>query len=285
MAEVSGQTTIRGIDIDKLAKGFADEENVFKKYLTVNNTSAREIRWYQKTSGFLNSPNTTGITTTQLAGLSQLAVPTVVEQSWTRMTSYVRKFFAESPWISTEDIMDSDVDVLGTNIRDITRAVENQVDARIYSTLSGSLVLSGSAMGLWSSATANPALDAVSGSANIRSQGYDISNLALLMHPNEYKNLVAWVIAKGSQIPNFASEKVVNGSIMEIVGNKVVVSNNCTQGIVVQIVPNRVATWKQFSPITAQSKDEVGIGTKFRCWEEGEVLLTDPNAGFVIKGC
>ena len=37
-------------------------------------------------------------------------------------------------------------------------------------------------------------------------------------------------------------------------------------------------------PTTAQQKEEVGIGIKIRVWEEGEILLTDPNAGFVIKG-
>jgi len=34
MANTSGEAEIRGIDIDKLAKGFADEDNIMKKYLT-----------------------------------------------------------------------------------------------------------------------------------------------------------------------------------------------------------------------------------------------------------
>jgi len=53
MADTSGMQDIRGIDIDKLAKGFADEENDFKNITTLSTTSAREIRWYKKTSGFL----------------------------------------------------------------------------------------------------------------------------------------------------------------------------------------------------------------------------------------
>ena len=43
MVETSGMAEIRGIDIDKLAKGFADEENILKKFVTVSSTSAREI--------------------------------------------------------------------------------------------------------------------------------------------------------------------------------------------------------------------------------------------------
>ena len=86
MADASGQADIRGLNIDKLAKGFADEENVFKKFVTVSNTTAREIRWYQKTSGFLDSTDTTGITASQIANTSERSRPVVVEQTWTRTT-------------------------------------------------------------------------------------------------------------------------------------------------------------------------------------------------------
>ena len=81
---VSGQSTIRGIDIDKLAKGFADEEFIFKQFCTVTPTSAREIRWYQKTSGILSGSATQGLTVQQtIANINQLAQPAVLEQSWT----------------------------------------------------------------------------------------------------------------------------------------------------------------------------------------------------------
>src|SRR3990167_9797961 len=121
MADTSGMAEIRGIDIDKLAKGFADEEFIFKQFLTVTTTSAREIRWYQKTAGTLDSTDTTGITASQIANVSHGALPVVIEQSWKRNTSRVQKYFVESPWISFEDIRDSDPDVLATNVRDLTR--------------------------------------------------------------------------------------------------------------------------------------------------------------------
>ena len=282
----TAEVLIRGIDIDKLAKGFAEEDIIFKNFLTVTPTSAREIRWYQKTAGLLDSVKTTGITGSSLTGMSQLALPTVVEANWTRQTSYVRKFFVESPWISYEDLNDSDPDVLATNIRDLTRAVNNQVDQRIYSVLSGSLLLSGAGMGTWTSGSVgNPILDLLSGSANIRGKSYNIDNIIVLVHPTDYKNLLNWVITlKGSSIPGFSSDKAQSGVLMSLVGNKIVVSNNCTLGMAVMLVPQQVATWKTFMPTTAQQKEEVGIGIKIRVWEEGEILLTDPNAGFVIKG-
>src|SRR3990167_9009910 len=112
MATTSGQANIRGIDIDKLAKGFADEEMILKRFVTNTTTSAREIRWYQRTAGVLDSTDTTGITASQIANVAYGARPVVVEQSWTRNTSYIRKYFVESPMLTEEDIRDSDIDIL-----------------------------------------------------------------------------------------------------------------------------------------------------------------------------
>ena len=286
MADTVGQSELRGIDIDKLAKGFADEEFIFKNYLNATPTSAREIRWYRKTAGTLDSTDTTGITASQLEGVGQLALPDVIEQSATRQTSYVKKFFVESPWLAWEDIRDCDLDMLAINVRDLTRGIANRVDKRIYNTLSGGLALSGSSMGTgWDDTTnGNPILDLLSGAMAIRSQSYDVSNLVVLMSPTAYKWLVNYVITvKGSSIPAFASSTAQSGVLTSVIGQRIVVSNNATDNWVVQIVPNRVATWKTFQPITAITKDEPGIGVKIRVWEEGEILLTDPNAGFVIN--
>jgi hypothetical protein len=286
MADTSGQALIRGIDIDKLAKGYAEEEFVFKQFLTVTTTSAREIRWYQKTADVLDSTDTSGMTASRISNAASLALPETIEESWTRQTSYVKKYFAESPWISEEDINDSDIDVLAGNVRAVTRAVAAQVDKRIYAVLSGSLSLKSNAVGTgWDDTTnGNPILDLLSGAAAIRTYSYDISNLKVLMHPTDYKNLLNYVITvKGSSIPAFASTKAENGVLMTLVGQSIVVSNNCDSGTPVQIVPQRVATWKSFMPMTSAVKTEEGIGRKIRVWEEGEILLTDPYAGHVIQ--
>ena len=97
MADGNAMADIRGLDVDKLAKGFADEQLVLKKFLTNSSTKAREMRWFQKTSGYLDSEDTTAITGSQIANTSFKARPFAVEQTWTRKTSYVRKYFVESP--------------------------------------------------------------------------------------------------------------------------------------------------------------------------------------------
>lgn len=284
MADTSSQAEIRGIDIDKLAKGFADEQNIFKKFINTTNTSAREIRWYAKTSGFLDSTDTTGITTSQISNVASKARPVVVEQSWTRNTSYVKKYFVESPWLSDEDIKDSDIDILATNVRDLVRAVERQVDARIYTVLSAAGCGTGAATadGWDDSATGNPILDILNAKQGIRSYGYNPEGAVLAINSIEHRNLINFLITvKGSSIPAFASEKMSSGVVMEILGCQVVVSENVPTDEAL-IFTRDAATWKSFTPITSVQINDPGIGTKIRVWEEGECIRTDPYAVYKL---
>lgn len=281
MADQSGQKEIRGIDIDKLAKGFADEENQFKRICTQTKTTAREIRWYQKTSGFLDSADTTGITASQIANVAERAMPVVVEQSWTRNTSYVRKYFVESPMISEEDIKDSDIDILATNVRDLTRAVARQVDSRIYSVLasvSGNAIRDGNSP-VWSLSTSDPIADIMCGMRLIRDDNYNPTGATLLLNPKNHEDLIRYLITtKGSSIPAFSSERIKDGVVMEILGLNTRVSTNVTANEALIVIPQRACTWKEFMPITAVVMTEPGIGRKIRVWEEGEAIATDANA-------
>src|SRR3990167_9542051 len=286
MADTSAMADLRGIDVDKLVKGFADEENVFKKFCTVSVTSAREIRWFQKTSGFLDVPDTTAITDSQIANTSFKARPFVTEQSWTRNTSYIRKYFVESPLISEEDIKDTDIDILATNIRDLVRAVQRQIDARIYTVIStGTGVLTGASTqdGWDDAATGNPILDLLTAKQQIRANGYNPEGAILAINSIEHKNLLNFLISvKGSSIPAFASNKVMDGTVQEVVGLRVVVSENATTDEALVFVPQRACTWMNFMDITSVVVDDPGIGKKIRVWEEGEALLTDPKAAYLI---
>jgi len=287
MADASGQAEIRGIDIDKLAKGFADEEIIFKRFLTVTPTSAREIRWYQKTSGFLDSVDTSALSGSSISNVSHGALPVVVEQSWTRQTSYVRKYFVESPVISNEDIKDSDIDIIATNVRDLTRAVARKVDERIYDVVSdtqatgsaGVETTAATGTGWDDTSGGNPVLDIMVAKRKIRENGYNPEGAVLLMDALAHQQLLNYLITvKGSSIPQFSSQKVGSGVVMEILGVNVVVSENVVTDSVTLLVPQRAATWKTFVPITARNIEEVGIGQKIRIWEEGECILTDPKA-------
>jgi len=287
MADSSGQAEIRGIDIDKLAKGFADEENVFKKLCAVTKTQAREIRWYKKTSGFLDSTDTSGITASQIYNTAERSLPVVVEQSWTRQTSYVKKYFVESPTISSEDIKDSDIDILATNVRDLVRAVARQVDKRIYDVMTAGVGNSNAATATWDNGTqsnVNIVKDLLTAKKDIRVDGYDPEGAFLLLTPNDHELMLTNLIfTKGSSIPAFASAQVSGmGVVMEILGLNVIVSTNVDPDEAMVVVGQRAMTWKAFMPLTSVVMDDPGIGKKIRVWEEGEAIMTDVNAASKI---
>lgn len=290
MADTSGMADIRGIDIQKLSEGFANEAFVLKKYCKVVNTSAREIRWYKKTAGVLDSTDTTGVTTSQIANVAFGALPVVVEQSWTRTNSYVRKYFVESPWISEEDIKDSDPDILGDNVEDLVRAVSSKVEQRILSVLGDTLGTGGNvntaaatADGWNDTATGDPIADINTGIENIRSYSYDVSNIVIYMNQAEEKHLKNYLInVKGSSIPNFSSDQVTKVRLMELLGCKIVVSANMSTDTVIMFIPQTSCKWKQFMPLTTKIKVDELIGRKIRVAEEGEALLVHPRSVHVI---
>lgn len=285
MADTSGQADIRGIDIDKLAKGFADEAIIMKKFCTISKASKTEIRWYQKTAGFLDSTDTTGITASQIANVGFKARPVVVEQSWTRNTSYVKKFMVESPWISYEDIKGCDPDVLATNVRDLVRAVQYQIDVAIYNAITDDASRqtgAATADGWDDTSTGNPILDILTAKQAIRSYRYNPDGAILLMNSIEERNLINFLInVKGSSIPQFASDLIKEGmlGLLKVIP---VVSETATTDEATIFVPKIACTWKAFSPIQAVVIDEPGIAKKIRVWEEGIPIVTDPKAIYLL---
>lgn len=289
MADSVGQQDILQINYDKMAKGFADESLVLKKYVTIKPTNKTQMVWYQKTSGFLTGVTTTGITASPIANIAKRSSFSVAGPTWTKNTSYVRKYGVESEMISMEDVRESDLDVLKTTMRDLSRAVGFQVDTRIYNVLSESLspsninTTAAVADGWDDAITGNPLLDILIGNRKIAVNSYDISNVILYINPVEYQNLVNYIVnIKGESMPALAESIVRNGVLSEVLNNKIIVSNNATTDYALQFVPKVSATWRPFTERTAKMIEEPGIGVKIRVWEEGEAILTDPKAVHLI---
>lgn len=300
MADTSGEQDLRGIDIDKLAKGFADlEPNPLQSTIRNAKTKAREIRWYQKTAGFLDTPDTTGITATGISPHAEGSLPQIAEQSWTRTTSYVKEFMLESPLITDQDIKDTDIDILGTNVRDITRGVKRKVGIRIYSILTdaaaatpttpltnGAVTVQTTAAvadGWNDSVTGNPIKDLLVGQRKFRQYGYQPIGSNVGMNSLEHEFLIDYLInVKGSSIPGFSSEQLKKGVVMEILNSNIIVDEIFTTDYVIQWVTEAVA-WKSFTSITAVKIVEPLIGVKIRVREEGEAILENPNGVHVIS--
>lgn len=289
MADTAAQADIRGIDINKLVEGFADVDIILKNYVRVVKTSAREIRWYQKTSGtgssnYLSSPTTTAVTTDMIETSSK-ALPVVIENSYTRNTSYVKKFFASSPLLSIEDLNDSDPDIWGDIIRDAARAVNKKVDARILTVLDAAGCGTGAAAGNgWNvDADADPIYDFLIAIESIESYGYNAGDLVAYMNPAEKKWLLRWVISvKGSSIPEFSSAKAESGEIMTLLGVKIVSDPNRPTDTVTIFSPSQAVIWREFMPTTSAIVDEPGVGKTVRIWCEGEAIRPNPYAVYKL---
>ena len=289
MADTSGMAEIRGIDINKLAIALEEEADIFRKFCNVTNTAAREIRWYQKgtgTNGILDSTDTTGITASQIANVAPGARPVVVEQSWTRKTSYVRKYFVESPTIPDEDIKDSDIDILAGNLRDLTLAISRQIDARIWNVMTEDQtavdINTNATAAAWDAASytnVNIVEDLMEAKQNIQvNSGFSTDGAILFLSPKDHRSMINWLIdGKGSSIPSFSSARLADGVVMEILGLRVVVSNNVTADYAAVVIPQKAVTWKAFTPISSAVITEPGIGKKIRIWEEGEAILERPK--------
>lgn len=278
---------IRGLDIDKLAKGFADEAFIFKTDCQVSSMSGDSIRWFQKTAGVLEatSPSAT-------KNVSPLSAPEQLEVSWTRTTSYPKKYFVEG-FISMEDIKTAELDVLATTIRDLTRVIVRDVDADIWDVMTESQspstinFFATTAVGgdQWDAASyaAKIILDLLHAKRLIKDNNYDAEGASCYMTPQCEEIVMDWLIGgKGSSIPGHSSDQVTKGTIMNIVGLNFKTSTNVTDDYVLVIVPQKACTFKQSMAITAKTIKEEGIGTKIRVWESGIAYLTDPKAACLI---
>lgn len=287
MADTSGQADIRGLQIAKAVKGFAEKAFVVKNYVQVNTTGDREVRWYREGVSFnnlLDSQDTSGITASRIANAADGAKPVVAEQSWTRLTSYVQKYFVESPLLSEEDLKDADIGLFARNLRGLVRAVANQVDAKIYDVLtesqSPSDILSTAAAGTgWDDTTnGDPVGDLMTARQKISAQNYDLTGAVAMMNSIEYKHLVNFLIRKGAQFPDTGDSSVMNGEVGKVAGLRVVVTETAVTDSVAVFLPNASATWMSFSGMEHHVIDDPGIGRTIRVLERGVCLLTDPKS-------
>lgn len=284
MADYVEQAEIRGLDIDKAVKGFALTEYTFKSDCMTSSMSGDSVRWYAETAADLTATDPQ-----KISNISPLSTFGTLEVSWTRNTSYVKKFAAEG-FLSMEDIKSADIDVLARTLLRLTRAVTKAVDQAIYNVLTENdtpvninTVATNAAWNTASYTGVNIIEDLLDAKYQMELYNYDTSNVTLYVSPLDYKSMVTWLIdGKGSSIPNFASDKVSTGTVLQLVGINIKISPNVTADKALMLIPQKACTWKSFQDITSRAIEEPGIGTKIRVWEMGVPILTDPRAVTLI---
>jgi hypothetical protein len=278
MANVE-QADIRGLKIDSTVKGFALREYVFKGDCVAASMKDDGIRYYEEDSADL-----TATAPSAISNVSPLSRPATLEVNWVRKTSYYKKYFVES-FISREDIQSAEVPVLARTLLRLTRAVTRQVDAAIYAAASaaatGSMTFATTTVGgdQWDDDNPDPIADLNRAKRLIAQNDYNPEGASLWLSPTDYESLVTWLIsAKGASIPSFSSDKVKSGTVMQIMGLNVKVSNNVTADECIVIVPNSAMTWYSFEGITSRVVENEGIGSMIRVWESGVPVVHEPNA-------
>jgi hypothetical protein len=272
------QADIRGLQIDKTVKGFALREYVFKNDLLVASMSDDGIRYYEETAADL-----TATAPSAIANVSPLSRPATLEVNWTRKVAYYKKYFVEG-FLSREDIQSAEVPVLSRTLLRLTRAIVRQVDAAIYTAVSAGagntfdVATVGGAE--WNAAAGqDPILDLMRAKRLIAQNDYNPEGASLWLSPTDYESLVTWLISsKGASIPNFSSDKIRSGIVMNLLGLNIKVSNNVTADQAVVVVPNSAATWYSFENINSRVVEEPGIGSMIRVWESGVPVVHEPNA-------
>lgn len=278
MADGAGQALIRGLEIDKVSKDMFEEALIFKREVKTESTPSREIRWYQKTSGYL--------TTTAPAKISNIpygARPFILRQTWTRNTSYAKKYLLDSEMIDMEDETDSDVQIFMNTVEDLTGAVANDLDGDIWDVVSESQTPTNindvTSTAAWDATSGqNPYEDVAEAEQLIREQTKRNPTLKLYLSAKGHKDLKVWLVTiKGSSIPGFSSQLVDNKQLLVFDGKQVIVSENVTADYAMVANLERGAIYKEFMPLKTWIITEEGIGRKVRIGTNGITLLVRPK--------
>lgn len=285
MADTVGMQDIRGLNVEKVVTGFALREYVFKQLCVVSSSSSWQERYYQETAADL-----VGGAGSAVEGVPRLSVFPHGEVSWTQQNSYHKKHGMECR-ISQEDLISNDVDTLARTLLRVARAIAKSVDADIWDVITESRVVSNinsvtiSAGNEWDSATIanrDPIQDILNAKKAIAEQDYNPDvNGYLLLNPKDYANLLGNAnVRNAGQF--YTSDITRNGNVGNLLGLKVLVSNNVTADYAAIVIGQEAATFKQLTPLTVKTIEDPGVGTTIRAWEIGVTQLKNPKAVCLI---
>ena len=278
MADGAGQALIKGLDIDKVSKDMLEEASIFKNEVKNETTSSREIRWYQKTSGLL-----TATTPAKISQIAYGARPFVLRRTWTRNTSFTKKYLLDSEMIDMEDETDSDVQVFLNTAEDLTDALGFDRDKDIWDVVSESqsatLINDVTSTAAWDAASGqNPYQDVAVAEQLIREGTNRNPILKIYLNARDHKSLKVWLVTvKGSSIPGFSSQLVENKPLLMFDSKQVIISDNVTEDFAMVANLERAAIYKEFSGLKTSIITEEQIGRKLRIGTNGITILVRPE--------
>jgi hypothetical protein len=283
MADTAGQALIRGINLDKKARNYQNEESIFYKEINVNQSSSREINYYQRTSGYLTATSPASIV------IAEGSTPFVLETSWTKNISYTKKYAIDSPMISIEDEKGSEVKVFMDNLEEITGAVINERDGDIWEIATESQspvnINSVTSTAAWDAASGqDPMADVAEAIQKIREQTKrKVKDLKLYVSAKGEKDLKVWITNQGASWTELASKTVIDGVLTRFGGCQVVVSENVTADYALVADLRKSTEYWEFISLGTAIITEERIGKKIRVTTNGIAVLTMPKFNTLIS--
>lgn len=286
----NGTMNLRAMVVDGTVKGFADRKYKFKQAVTISPTAAWKNYFFREQATPLSSATTTGMTTVLGKGIARGgAFPQAVVE-WERVVAVIAKYGLED-FIYWEDVITNDVDVRDRTLRKIAEGVAKYVDDTIWDGLTENrasasfsitsyFITSGQC---WDEAGANPLSDLLYAKQVIEENNYDTTNLMAFVSPKGYKDLMAWIAAKGAQFPTMGAQVLENGRAGTIAGIQLVVSNSVTTSFALVCVPKVCATWKSAAGLQTDVEEDKFKGYRIRAVELGALQLTDPKAVVMLS--
>ncbi len=288
MADTRGQKDIFGLDIDKFVQGVEKFNYNFLDEFTKTTIKGDSKRWFTKDPvrlAALTSPSAT-------KNVSPGSRPATMETSWTRTTSYVKKYFVEG-FLDKEDIDDAEIDVYGTTLRDLTERIVRDRNIDLYAIMSDIADAGANIQTFATTAVGGDQWDAAAYAADpikdfnravrlIKAAGFQ-DKITCILDPVGYESLINWLISgKGSSIPGFSSEKIKSGVVMELLNVSIKVSTEATTDYAVFTIGARAQSYAEAEPLVGNTEVDPGVGRNLRVWTRGIGYLTNPNGNVLI---
>jgi|TARA_Y100000310_G_scaffold81786_2_gene78379 hypothetical protein len=281
MVDTVGQFDVRGENISKVVKVFAQKKFKLKPLLTNVSSNKWTETYYKEDPTILTAGGTRNI-----KEIGRLSAFPSVERSWTKVSAQHFKY-GDQGVISMEDVLTDAINVQARTINGIVESIVNSVDAAIYAALTAESSTSGTvaAAANWDAAaesTRKPISDILKGIQAMIENNYDaLEGGMLLLSPHDYRALME--NSKVINNPSFKTADVVsNGRVGQIAGLTIVVSTTVTADEAMIIINQRTATWQSVVGLTTAIIKDEGRSTIIRSWEIGQIQITDPKAIYTI---
>jgi len=273
---------------EKDIKGFAPKRYVMKELVMIASTSAWTNSFYQKTATSL-----TGGTGSAIEGIPRGADFPAVFRGTTLKSAVILQHGGEGV-IYWQDILSSNIAIQAETISDVTDAVVNSVDSKIYNMLTendagGTInTLAITAGYEWDSATLanrDPVQNLLDAVREITIDRYPILTSGqgyLVVNETDYANLMG--NSKVINHPTFklANGIIKNGNLAMLAGLKIKVSPVVTADKALVVMAKKCGTWRVSQPLTVNTIIDPQKKYTIRASEIGVAQLTDPEAVCLI---